>query len=108
MTANPLERAFEWSPDKVRWYRDACEYSENDRNARIADAVMGQLPTFPSVCDIGCGIGCLSLELAKQASRMLALELNTYALSVLISQVNDDQITNIETMQGDVATLPPP
>lgn len=107
MTSNPLERAFEWSRDKIRWYCDACEYRLNDRNAKIADAILRHLRDEPRLCDVGCGVGYLSVELAKRAKCVLSLELNPDALAELEKTVAARGITNITPLVGDFDSLEP-
>ena len=101
MTSNPHERAFEWSADKIRWYCDASVYHRNDRTQKIAAALLGELPEKPRVCDVGCGVGFLSLELAKGAREVLSLELNENALAVLQREIQNRGVTNITPLRAD-------
>jgi SAM-dependent methyltransferase len=108
MTNNPLEKLYTWSPEKISWYADACRYSGNDRNRKLASAIIDALPQSPHICDIGCGIGALSLELMKKASLVTAVDINRYALQYLQASVKCGEYKNIEVVEGDFAELEPP
>lgn len=108
MTGNPLEKLFCWSPEKIGWYSDACEYSGNDRNEKLSDAILCQLQSRPYICDFGCGIGALSLVLAKSAGRITAVEINSDALNRFQASVSEKGFDNIEIINGDFTQLCPP
>ena len=57
------------------------------------------------VLEIGPGIGVLTRELAKQAERVVAIELDQRLLPVLQETVLDEH-TNVELVHGDVLKLP--
>lgn len=107
MTDNPLEKLFTWSPEKIRWYADACEYSGNNRNQKLAEAILESLPPNPQIGDIGCGIGGLSINLAKKASRVTAVDFNGDALDYFRKIIERDSIKNIDILEGDFKTLEP-
>ena len=107
MTSNPHERAFEWTEDKIRWYGDASVYHGNDRTQKIAAALLAELPDRPRVCDVGCGVGFLSLELAKGAREVLSLELNENALAALQNEIKKRSVVNITPLQADFDTQAP-
>lgn len=101
-------KLLDWSPEKIRWYADACEYSGNDRNKKLAKAILDVLPPRPHVCDIGCGIGAISLALAKRASKVTAADINGDAVEYLRKAALLRGFSNIETFVGDFRELPPP
>ena len=108
MTNNPLEKLYTWSPEKISWYADACQYSGNDRNQKLASAVFDALPQSPCICDIGCGIGALSLEMQKKAEMVTAVDINGDALRYLQNLVKCGGYKNIEVLEGDFLELEPP
>ena len=105
MTDNPLEKLFTWSPEKIGWYADACEYSGNNRNQKLAESILESLPPNPRIGDIGCGIGGLSINLAKKASRVTAVDFNGDALNHFRRIIERDLIKNIDILEGDFKTL---
>ena len=108
MTEKPHKKLFEWTPEMISWYADSCEYSKNDRNKKIAEAVIDVLPPHPYVCDIGCGIGTVSLELTKRASRVTAIDINRDALNFLRETALRRGLDNLEIIEGNFADLEPP
>ena len=64
----------------------------------IADAA--GLVRFPQVLEIGPGIGTLSVELAKRAKRVVAVELDKRLLPVLNETLAD--YPNVRVVQGDI------
>ena len=105
MVDNTQQKLFTWSPEKIRWYADACEYSGNDRNEKLAKAILESLPLAPHICDIGCGIGGLSLQLAKNAKKVTAVDVDRDALDYLRNTVTRNATNNIEIVEGDFETL---
>ena len=101
-------KLLDWSPEKIRWYADACEYSGNDRNKKLAEAILDVLPAYPHVCDIGCGIGAVSLALAEKASKVTAVDINGDAVEFLHKSALLRGFSNIETFVGDFRELQPP
>lgn len=101
-------KLLDWSPEKIAWYADACEYSGNDRNKKLAEAILDVLPPRPHVCDIGCGIGAVSLELAERASKVTAVDINGDAVEYLRKAALLRGFSNIETFVGDFRKLQPP
>lgn len=61
--------------------------------------------THESILDAGSGTGVYSVEIAKAASRVLAVDFSPKSLEVLRSKIERLQITNIETKVGDLATV---
>src|SRR5262249_35075354 len=64
------------------------------------------------VCDMGCGNGFYTLELAKLVGaegKVLAVDIQPEMLHMLAERARDGGISNIETIQGTVADpkLPP-
>ncbi len=108
MTNNPLEKLYTWSPEKINWYEDACRYSGNDRNQRLASAILDELPQSPHICDIGCGIGALSLEFLKKGAMVTAVDINRDALRHLQNSVKSGGYKNIKIIEGDFMELAPP
>ena len=99
------EKMYEWTPDKIRWYQDACEYPWNNRNQLLADAIMKHLSKEVTICDLGCGIGGLSLVLSPKVHQVIAVDQNHHALECLRESIYKKQIHNIEVMEGNYKNL---
>lgn len=75
---------FFWNSRKIRWYADALAYTGFDR--ALADELEPFLPPGESVCDMGCGIGYLALELARRGRDVTAVDRDELALRWLEEQ----------------------
>ena len=70
-----------WDADTIRFMIDACEYAPYNRE--LAAYIGPRLAPGAHVCDAGCGLGYLSLELARHAGRVTAVDRSPEALAVL-------------------------
>lgn len=94
-----------WYEDMVRFMRDASEYGSYNQSLakRLAPALNREM----TVCDAGCGLGYLSLELAKLAGQVVSVDKNPSALAVLEENCRSRGIQNIAPRLGDVRQVPP-
>lgn len=90
-----------WTPDTVRFQRDAALYGGYHR--ALAAHLVPYLPKNAHICDVGCGLGYLSRALAPHCERVTAIDSEPLALSVL----REDTPENTEVLEGDVFTLSP-
>ena len=68
-----------WTPDAVRFMRDASEYGEHYE--RLAEYLMRWLPTDGHVCDAGCGLGYLAQALSAHCRRVTAVDRSEAAVA---------------------------
>lgn len=85
---------FDWNPNTVRWYQDANEYSFFFKN--IAGLIAPGLEGYSTLCDIGCGLGLIDLELSKSIKCITCIDINRVAIEALKKSVEDRKITNIK------------
>lgn len=64
--------AYRWTEQTIRWYCDAAVYTGFFHH--LAGLLQEYLPQEETVCDLGCGIGCLALELAALGYRTTAVD----------------------------------
>lgn len=106
MSESLKEKMYEWTPDKIRWYQDACNYSKNNRNQLLAEYILKDLRAQSTICDLGCGIGALSLSLAEHgAYQVMAVDQNKQALAYLKQTLQEKAIKNVTVIEGDYRTL---
>ena len=96
---------FEWNPGIIRFMKDAFEYGSYSRE--LADTVIPYLSGESRVCDAGCGLGYLSLELAEKAGRVTSVDVSADALAVLRENCEKRGVSNIDILCGDLFSMPP-
>lgn len=61
-----------WTPDAVRFMRDASEYGAH--YTLLSEYLMRWLPADGHVCDAGCGLGYLAQALAAHCRCVTAID----------------------------------
>ncbi|WP_181899216.1 methyltransferase domain-containing protein [Lachnotalea glycerini] len=103
---NEQERLFHWSEESIKWYKIAAEQQEYHQN--LARIILSKLPQEPSICDMGCGVGYLSLALASRAKAIMSVDLNQTAIQVLKDNILKNELTNVSTLVGDFELISRP
>lgn len=101
------EKMYEWTEEKIRWYQQAETYPGNNRNQVLADIIFREMESPFSICDLGCGIGGLSIALSQKAEKVMAVDQNRDVISVLKDRIENKSLSNIEVRQGDYKKLLP-
>ena len=70
-----------WEGQTIQWFLDAGAYTGFHR--KLAQRIIPYLKPEDSLCDAGCGIGRLDLELAPYVSGITAVDINENAIDVL-------------------------
>lgn len=96
---------FDWTPDVIRFRVDAVEYGGFDE--RIAERILPHLAKDARVCDAGCGLGHLSLALARHCARVTAVDVSAQALAVLQKNARALGVSNIDIVRGDLFAMRP-
>lgn len=89
-----------WKPQMIRFMNDASENSHYHRD--LAKMICRYLPTDAHVCDAGCGLGHLSLELAEYCRQISAVDIAPQALGVLKKKLASPHYANISVIEGDI------
>lgn len=92
-----------WDAQTLEWYRRAAAYGSY--HARLAELIEPWIPHGATVCDLGCGLGCLSLALLEQIPAVTALDRDPRALSMLREAGRGRAGLTIE--EADAMALPP-
>ena len=94
---------YRWDSDMIRFMRDASEYGTYFEE--LAKWMQPYFAPSDHVCDAGCGLGYLSLELAAMVNRVTAVDMNADALEVLRENCALRDIRNVEIRRGPVEQL---
>ena len=92
---------YRWEPDMIRYMRDASENSSYNRE--LVAEMLPWLNQEMRVCDAGCGLGYLSMELAPHVEHVTAVDINADALQDL----REKAISNVTVRCGDIGALQP-
>ena len=85
---------FNWNKNTIKWYQTANEYSGFFKN--IADLIAPKMAGYTTLCDIGCGLGLIDLELSKNLKSITCIDVNKEAIDSLNKSIADRQITNVQ------------
>ena len=94
-----------WEKDMVRFMRDASEYSTYHQE--LAKRLSPYLNKEMHICDAGCGLGYLSLELAPYAASVTGVERHPDAAAVLAENSRRLGLSNVISRCGPIAQVPP-
>jgi len=95
---------YHWTPDMIRFMKDASEYGSFSRE--LGELVQEELGTGLHICDAGCGLGYLSLELSAFSAYVTAVDINPDALQVLRENIVGRGIGNIRVLEEDIFRKP--
>lgn len=85
---------FDWNVDTIRWYQDANEYTGFFK--LIAELITPRLADYSTLCDIGCGLGLIDLELCNNIEHITCIDISQVAIDSLKLTLQNRHISNIE------------
>lgn len=95
---------FTWNEDMVRFMRDAGTYNRG-YYTRLAAWMAPYLSPEDHLCDAGCGLGFLTLELSHYVNHITAVDRSELALRVLRETLSNQQ--NITAISGNINSFTP-
>ncbi len=98
--------AFTWDEDQIRWYEEASEVSSFHKD--LAWLIRPYLKRDDRVCDWGCGLGKLSLELAPYVASIDCIDSDPGVLKSLEEAAASQDQGNIRTVLGRAEDLVQP
>lgn len=90
----------DWSAASVAFLRDAAAYG--DFFPKLAAHLLPWLPKDGHICDAGCGLGSLALELCRYCQLVTAVDLAAAAIEALCAEVLPE---NLRVVCGDIFTM---
>ena len=76
-----------------------------DKNKRDQIINFGNLNKNDTVLEIGTGIGTLTLEIARKAKNVIAIEQDEHIYKILTKRLEDEQIDNVEPINDDALSV---
>ena len=93
----------EWNEKNCRWFKEASSFTGFHKT--LAQKILPLLEPGDTLCDIGCGLGRLVIEIAPYLSEILAVDTNEYAINTLKQDVEHSGIGNVRTRRCDFAEV---
>lgn len=90
----------EWTDKTIEYFKDASEYTGFHRN--LAEKIRPYLKPDWTLCDLGCGLGLLDIELSDSVSKITAIDHSKKAINDLNDRAKAQAIKNIHAKVGDV------
>ncbi|NLN22082.1 MAG: class I SAM-dependent methyltransferase [Syntrophomonadaceae bacterium] len=101
-----MKLMFQWDENSIRWYQNASEYQPYHKT--LARSLLEFIDATDTVCDMGCGLGYLSLALAPHVRRIDGIDISSEAIFLLREKIKEKKITNISAYVGDFENSTPP
>ena len=92
-----------WDKQSIEWFLNASSYT--GFHATLARKIIPLLEPGGTLCDVGCGLGILDLELAPYVSKLTAIDVNEDAIAVLKREVERSGIKNLRAECCDAMQL---
>jgi len=94
---------FSWEEQTIRWFTDAGTYTGFHKT--LARRIIPYLEQDDTLCDAGCGIGRLDLELAPYVRSITAVDVSENAIAALRRDAAAIGISNLCADVRDVDTM---
>ena len=94
---------FSWDKDGIRWFIDASAYTGFHK--ALAQKIVPYLEPGSTLCDAGCGIGRLDLELARHVKNLTAIDVDEDAIKVLSRDAESLGLSNLRAYVHDAELL---
>ncbi|MDR2088442.1 MAG: class I SAM-dependent methyltransferase [Clostridiales Family XIII bacterium] len=94
---------FIWNEKTIDWFKTASAYT--GFHGRLASIVRPCVADCETLCDVGCGLGLLDLELAKDVKEILCVDRNEAAIGALNEFIRARGIRNVVARVADAGTL---
>lgn len=94
-----------WTEDDVRWQIAMARYAPNDLYDHLERALTARAGEARHLCEIGCGVGSLTLRLARSVPKITAVDKNERPMLALFQSLLEGRIRNVNTVQMDFRRL---
>jgi len=103
----PYKKIHQQSSERKNIYPNKLMGQNFLRDKKVLNKIIAaaNLTTKDNVLEIGPGLGVLTRELAKRASRVVAVEKDKALAKLLTKQLTEEQISNVEIIEDDILSF---
>ncbi|MCL1791139.1 MAG: methyltransferase domain-containing protein [Peptococcaceae bacterium] len=94
---------FLWNDQSIQWFLEASAYT--GFHQRLAKRLVPFLRADDTLCDMGCGLGRLDLEIAPYVARLAAVDINEKVIAKLQSDVILSGVQNLQAFCADITEM---
>lgn len=94
---------FAWNEQSIQWFLEASTYT--GFHNILAQKVAHYLEPGDSLCDIGCGLGRIDLELAPYVRRLTALDINSDVAGILKADAQKQSLHHVSVICKNVTAF---
>lgn len=94
---------FRWSEQSIQWFLEASVFTGFHK--ALAKKISPFLEFEDSLCDIGCGLGRLDLELAPYVRKLTAFDIDPEVVGILYKDAQSRSLHQLYPLCADVATF---
>ena len=94
---------YSWDEQNIRWFLDASAYTGFHK--ALARKIAAYMEPGDMLCDAGCGLGRIDLELAPYVSELTAIDICENATGVLRGDAEAAGASNLHVICGDALSL---
>jgi 16S rRNA (adenine1518-N6/adenine1519-N6)-dimethyltransferase len=99
-----LLKKYDIKPNKLMGQNFLIDENVLDKIIEAADLPAGRqgIKKDDTILEVGPGLGILTIELAKRAKRVIAIEKDKKLAGILNDELKIEEIKNVEIVQGDI------
>lgn len=96
----PANMMFQWTGLMVEFMKDASSHS--DYHKKLAGLLEPYMSDCTSVCDAGCGLGSLGIQIAANGHEVSCIDINSKAIEVAGQAIRESGLDNVRAFQADL------
>ena len=94
---------FQWDESRIRWFLAASDYTGFHK--KLSEKIIPHIEPGSTLCDAGCGLGRLDLELAAYVKRLTAVDINENVIDALRRDAEKLGLQNLHARAGDASSM---
>ncbi|MEE1087051.1 MAG: class I SAM-dependent methyltransferase [Schaedlerella sp.] len=90
---------YQWNPEMIQFMNQAAK--DSIYYEELASHIIPHITEDCIVCDVGCGLGYLAIEIAKYCKKVYAVDISEDVIDELKKRLKAEQIENVEALCVD-------